>query len=136
VVIYFKSSRLGFNLFGFFNQRFLIELYYNKYITNLIFNLGGQITKILDKGSIEFLGPFGLERGFLRLSKNISCLSTSHVTTYALYILVGFILYLFSNNLSSNRSYFNFIFILLMVVILLIMIGNGESDSGDAIIHK
>src|SRR6266496_1179682 len=47
--IYFKFTRLGYNLFGFFNQRFLIEFFYNKYITNLILDLGSQTTKIIDK---------------------------------------------------------------------------------------
>jgi NADH-ubiquinone oxidoreductase chain 5 len=101
-LIYFKFSRLGYNIFGFFNQRFLIELFYNKYITNLILDLGGQTTKILDKGSIELLGPFGLEIGLIKLSKNISSLSTNLVTTYALYILVSFVLYLLFNYLGFN----------------------------------
>jgi NADH-ubiquinone oxidoreductase chain 5 len=94
-IVNFKLSRLGYYIFGFFNQRFLIEFFYNKYITNLILNLGGQTTKILDKGSIELLGPFGLEKGLLKLSKNITILNTSTVTTYALYILIGLISYLF-----------------------------------------
>src|SRR5207248_1973845 len=76
--IYFKISRLGYNLFGFFNQRFLIELFYNKYIINVILNLGGQTTKIIDKGSIELLGPFGLEKGLISLSKSIVNLSTGN----------------------------------------------------------
>ena len=33
IIINFKLSRLGYNIFGFFNQRFLIEFFYNKYIT-------------------------------------------------------------------------------------------------------
>jgi NADH-ubiquinone oxidoreductase chain 5 len=93
-LIAFKFSRLGYYIFGFFNQRFLIELFYNKYIVNLILNLGGQTTKILDKGSIELIGPFGLEKGLIKLSKNITSLSTSVVTNYALYILMGLILYI------------------------------------------
>jgi NADH-ubiquinone oxidoreductase chain 5 len=36
LITYFKLSRLGYNIFGFFNQRFLIEFFYNKYITNRI----------------------------------------------------------------------------------------------------
>lgn len=92
-LIYFKLSRFGYNLFGFLNQRFLIELFYNNYITDTILNLGGQTTKILDKGSIELIGPYGLEKGLINLSKNISSLDTGVVTSYALYILVGLILY-------------------------------------------
>ena len=93
-LISFKFSKLGYNIFGFFNQRFLVEMFYNKYITNLVLNLGGQTTKVLDKGSIELLGPFGLELGLVKLSKAISSLSTGVVTSYALYILIGFIGYL------------------------------------------
>ena len=94
VVINFKLSRMGYNIFGFFSQRFFIELLYNKYITGLILKLGGQTTKVLDKGSVELLGPFGLEKGLLSLSSNISKLNTGIITSYALYILVGLIFYI------------------------------------------
>jgi NADH-ubiquinone oxidoreductase chain 5 len=94
LLIHFKFSRFGYNIFSFFNLRFLIELFYNKYITNLILKLGGQTTKVLDKGSIELLGPFGLEKGLLNLSKAISTLDTGVITSYALYILVGLIFYI------------------------------------------
>ena len=93
-LISFKFSKLGYNIFGFFNQRFLVEMFYNKYVTNLVLNLGGQTTKVLDKGSIEFLGPYGLEVGLVKLSKSIASLNTGVVTSYALYILMGIILYL------------------------------------------
>jgi len=94
VLIRFKLSRLGYNTFSFFNQRFFIELLYNKYITDLVLKLGGQTTKILDKGSVELLGPFGLEKGLLSLSKSISSLDTGVITSYALYILIGLIFYI------------------------------------------
>jgi len=93
-LIYFKLSRIGYNVFSFFNQRFLIELFYNKYITDIILKLGGQTTKILDKGSIELIGPYGLEIGLLNISKNIAKLDTGVITSYALYILIGLIFYI------------------------------------------
>lgn len=105
-IIYFKFTRLGHNMFGFFNQRFLIELFYNRYIIDLVLKLGGQTTKVLDKGSIEYLGPYGLELGLISLSKKIANLDTGVVTSYALYILIGLLFYLlvpyiyiFDNNL-------------------------------------
>jgi NADH-ubiquinone oxidoreductase chain 5 len=94
ILIRFKFSRLGYNIFGFFNQRFLIELFYNKYITNFILKLGGQTTKVIDKGSIELIGPFGLEKGLIILSNNISKLDTGVITSYALYILTGFVFFI------------------------------------------
>jgi NADH-ubiquinone oxidoreductase chain 5 len=92
-VISFKFSRLGYNIFSFFNQRFFVELLYNKYVTGMVLTLGGQTTKVLDKGSVELLGPYGLEKGLINISWNIGSLSTRVVTTYALYILTGFIVY-------------------------------------------
>lgn len=94
LLTYFKLSRLGYNIFGFFNQRFLIELFYNNYITDYVLKLGGQTTRIIDKGSIELVGPFGLEKGLTNLSKSISKLDTGVITSYALYILIGLTFYI------------------------------------------
>jgi NADH-ubiquinone oxidoreductase chain 5 len=106
LLINFKFSRFGYNIFGFFNQRFFVELLYNKYITGKVFEYGGQTTKFLDKGIIEELGPYGLEKNFVSLSYNISSLNTGVITTYALYILIGFIIYMLTPSLSVvNTSY-------------------------------
>lgn len=94
ILIYFKLSRIGYNIYGFFNQRFLVELFYNRYITDTILKLGGQTTKVIDKGSIELIGPFGLEKGLITLSKSISKLDTGVITSYALFILVGLMFYI------------------------------------------
>ncbi len=94
-LLHFKFSKLGYNIFGFFNQRFLVELFYNKYITNLILSLGSQSTRIIDKGFIELIGPFGLESTLINLSKSISKLDSGVITSYALYILAGLIFFLF-----------------------------------------
>lgn len=94
LLIKFKLSHIGYNIFSFFNQRFLIELFYNKYISAIILKLGGQTTKVMDKGSIELIGPYGLEKRLTNLSRFIGKLSTGIVTSYALYILIGLIFYI------------------------------------------
>ena len=96
ILISFKLSRTGYNIFSFFNQRFLIELFYNRYITGIVLKLGGQTTKVLDKGSVEYIGPYGLEKGLLNISNNIGNLNTGSVTTYALYITTSIVIYMFS----------------------------------------
>ena len=104
-LIYFNLSSIGYNIYGFFSQRFLIELFYNKYITDLVLKLGGQTTKVIDKGSIELIGPYGLEKGLVSLSRNMSNLDTGVITSYALYILVGLIFYvlmLYSYTMDNN----------------------------------
>ena len=92
-LIKFKLSGFGYNVFSFFNQRFLIELFYNKYVTGIVLKLGGQTTKVMDKGSVELFGPYGLENKLTNISQFISNLSTGVVTSYALYILIGLIFY-------------------------------------------
>jgi NADH-ubiquinone oxidoreductase chain 5 len=112
LLLRFKYSNIGYNIFSFFNQRFFIEFIYNKYITNLVLKLGGQTTKVLDKGSIEYFGPYGLENIFVNLSKRLSKLDTGVVTSYALYILIGFIFYLLiSHFFIVNSSYILIFFI-------------------------
>nr|YP_010944559.1 NADH dehydrogenase subunit 5 [Blastomyces parvus]WMB97435.1 NADH dehydrogenase subunit 5 [Blastomyces parvus] len=101
-IIKFKYTKIGYNLFSFFNQRFLIELFYNNYITDVVLKLGGQTTKVLDKGSVELIGPYGLEKSLLALSNNIGNLSTGVITSYGLYILIGFFSYI-------SLFYFSFI---------------------------
>nr|WDW20868.1 NADH dehydrogenase subunit 5 [Valsa mali var. pyri (nom. inval.)] len=114
-LINFKFSRFGYNLFGFFNQRFLVEMFYNNYITNLVLYLGGQTTKVLDKGSVELIGPFGLEKALIYISKSLTKLSTGVVTSYALYILVAFILYVWVAVLGFASNGFHVLFILLLI---------------------
>jgi NADH-ubiquinone oxidoreductase chain 5 len=128
-LINFKFSNLGYNIFGFFNQRFLIEMFYNKYITNLVLDLGGQTTKVLDKGSIEMLGPSGLQVGLTKLSKNIASLSTGIVTSYALYILMGMIMYLLIAYLTQLS--FSIVLLFILIVFTLIVVNFGLNSSKD-----
>jgi NADH-ubiquinone oxidoreductase chain 5 len=123
-VIDFKLTRIGYNIFGFFNQRFLIELFYNKYITNQVLNIGGKTTKVIDKGSVEFIGPFGLEVALINLSKNISKLDSGIITSYALYILSGLFIYI---TISYLMILYSNILILLIFGFLIIIRNNRKS---------
>ena len=118
LLIHFKFTRYGYNIFSFFNKRFLIELFYNKYVTDLVLKLGGQTTKVIDKGSVELLGPFGLEKGLINLSKSIASLDTGVVTSYALYILIGLIFYILMPYLAVTD--YNLIIIILFSLVSLI----------------
>jgi NADH-ubiquinone oxidoreductase chain 5 len=122
-LIHFKLSRLGYNIFGFFNQRFLIELFNNEYITNIVLKLGGQTTKVLDNGSITYIGPYGLELALVNLSKKISTLDSGIITSYALYILAGFIFYLFFFNIEDS------------IIVLLTIYGSFFIANDNTIVH-
>ncbi len=130
VIINFKFSRLGYNIFGFFNQRFLIEMFYNKYITNLILKLGEQSTKILDRGSIELIGPYGAQIGLIKLSKEIEKITEdTNIPNYALFLTTGLVFFI-SILLLTNLINTNDINILsLFILILLLIFTNFSANS-------
>ena len=132
ILVYFKFSILGYNIFSFFNQRFLIELLYNKYITGAIFKLGGQTTKVLDNGFVEIIGPFGMEKFLLNFSKNIARLDTGVITSYALYILIGLLSYIFISFFSILDS----ALILLIIFALYINLGEFKSSNNIKVIIR
>jgi NADH-ubiquinone oxidoreductase chain 5 len=127
VLVLFKFTNIGYNIFSFFNQRFFVELLYNKYITLLTLKLGGQTTKILDKGSVELLGPFGLEKSLSNLSKRLSSLDTGVVTSYALYILIAFVSYISVIYLNINSN------LLLLIVLSIFLSIKGVSPKNNNI---
>jgi NADH-ubiquinone oxidoreductase chain 5 len=69
IFVNIQITKLIYYIYGLFNQRFFFEFVYNNYIVCNILNLGGKTTKILDKGSIELLGPLGFEKILFLISK-------------------------------------------------------------------
>lgn len=113
LLINFKLTSIGYNLYGFLSQRFLVDYFYNKYVCEVVFTLGSHTTKIMDKGSVETFGPFGMERKFSKLSESIDNLSTGVVTSYALYILIGLMFYISVLYLSkTEKDYIELLIIL------------------------
>lgn len=59
---------------------------------------------MLDKGSVEQIGPYGLEKGLSFLSNSIARLDTGVITTYALYILISLIFYISVPYVALNNT--------------------------------
>lgn len=94
VISSFKNTRLGYYVYCFFNQRFMVEFFYTNYIVKPVLSIGQQTTIVLDKGSIEWAGPYGIGVMLTTISKTINNLSKGVIVDYALYILVSICLYL------------------------------------------
>ena len=121
LLINFKLSTLGYNVFSFLNQRFAVELFYNKYISAIILWAGGQTSKHMDKGIVETFGPYGLQKKVTEVSESINKLSTGIVTNYALYILIGL---LFILNIAFFSNYMDINYLIVIVLISLISLPN------------
>ena len=88
-IISITNTNLGKKLYEFLNGKYYFDVIYNKYFISGGLHLGYTISKQIDRGIIELLGPNGLSNTFSNTAINIAKLDTGIVTTYALYITIG-----------------------------------------------
>ena len=89
------DNSISRKIYGFLNGKYYFDVIYNHYFISKGLLLGYTISKELDRGAIEFLGPYGLSTAFTNTGNNIAKLDTGIVTTYALYITLGLLSLLF-----------------------------------------
>jgi len=90
-----KYIGIGKSLYTFLNGKYFFDTIYNQYFITNGFKLGYTISKEIDRGAIEFLGPYGLSNYFNNTGKNLAKLDTGIITTYSLYITLGLLALLF-----------------------------------------
>jgi NADH-ubiquinone oxidoreductase chain 5 len=95
ILISLTESLLGRIIYTFLNGKYLFDVIYNQYIIAGGLQLGYFISKILDRGVIELIGPYGLSSALTDTGFNIAKLDTGIVTTYSLYITLGLLFLLF-----------------------------------------
>ena len=89
------ESSIGREIYTFLNGKYLFDVVYNNYIIAGGLHLGYIISKVLDRGVIENVGPYGLSTVLLNTGNNIGKLDTGIITTYALYITLALLTLLF-----------------------------------------
>lgn len=89
------SNSLGRKLYGFLNGKYYFDVVYNHYLVQSGLKLGYNISKNIDRGAIELLGPHGLTNKITGTGINIAKLDTGVITTYSLYITIGLLSLLF-----------------------------------------
>jgi len=137
LLVELKTSKTGKILYTFFNGKYLLDIIYNKYFISGGLQTGYIVSKVIDRGTFELIGPYGLSQFFYTGSRLISKLDTGIITSYALYIVLAiisltFILFSpilithFTENLQSNFTFINEIrfFILYLSTLFLIIIYN------------
>ena len=90
--IHIEKPKLGMLLvqsYTFLNRKYNLDVIYNGFIISGGLKLGYLVSKFLDKGIIELLGPYGLTEGSYNASQIVSSLDTGIITTYALYMTLG-----------------------------------------------
>lgn len=88
-IIGLTDTTLGKKVYTFLNGKYLFDVVYNNFIIAGGLNIGYLISKLLDRGVIELIGPYGLSNTLTNTGVNISKLDTGVITTYSLYITIG-----------------------------------------------
>lgn len=91
----FTDYSLGRKIYTFLNAKYLLDIIYNQFVIGLGLRLGYNISKYLDRGVIELLGPYGISLIMINTGMNISKLDTGVVTTYSLYMTLSLLFILF-----------------------------------------
>uniref|UniRef100_A0A896YS00 NADH-ubiquinone oxidoreductase chain 5 n=1 Tax=Coniophora puteana TaxID=80637 RepID=A0A896YS00_9AGAM len=88
-MISLTESSIGRKVYAFLNGKYFFDVVYNNYFIASGLKTGQTISKVLDRGIIEMVGPYGLANSLNNTSFNIAKLDTGVITTYALYITIG-----------------------------------------------
>jgi NADH-ubiquinone oxidoreductase chain 5 len=88
-IINLTDSALGKKIYTFLNGKYFFDVIYNYYIISAGLLTGNSISKVLDRGVIELVGPYGLASVLENTANNIAKLDTGVITTYSLYITIG-----------------------------------------------
>ena len=94
-IIDLTDNLIGQKIYTFFNGKYFFDIIYNNYIINKGLELGYTISKVLDRGIIEMVGPYGLSQTLTNTGKNISKLDTGVITTYSIYITLSLLSLIF-----------------------------------------
>lgn len=112
---FYPRGIISRNIYIMFNQRMWLDLLYSRIIQRVI-SVGYYTSKYLDKGVLEYLGPWGLFRLFTHWTKSLSRGDTQVLRHYMIYMCIGLCSVIFI--VYSNIEYK----ILLLIIISTLLI--------------
>jgi NADH-ubiquinone oxidoreductase chain 5 len=89
------DNTIGNALYKFFNGKWLFDNVFNSYIISSGLRLGYVISKVIDRGVIELVGPYGFSNVLTNTGRSVASYDTGVITSYALYIILGLISFIF-----------------------------------------
>lgn len=131
---YFKNTItiLAINyreLYTFLKKKYYVDDIYNKYIAMFFLNTGYQVTfKLIDRGLLEVLGPYGIASRVRNFARNISLLQTGIIYNYLFVIIVGLILFFISFELFFGLTNYIDDSILYIFILMLLFLSNDSKQ--------
>lgn len=115
-----KITKIGLYFYNFLNRKWFFDKIYIEFINQFFLKISYYyIYKIIDKGIIEFFGPFGLILLFKNLNKKFLLLQTGYIYNYSLLILISIIFFVSMLFYSIFNLFFDFKIIILFFLIFI-----------------
>lgn len=90
IIYNIKISSIGTAVYKFLNSKWYFDVIYNNYIVKPILNIGYEVTyKIVDRGILEYIGPNGVYRLIIWLSRLVSTAQIGQIYNYAFTMIIG-----------------------------------------------
>lgn len=94
ISLLFDSTMLR-SIYTFLSNKWNFDQIYNAYIARPLLYVGHNVTyKVLDRGWIEIIGPFGITKSIINITRGLSALQSGALYNYAFTIFVSAIIYL------------------------------------------
>ena len=91
-LLYLKN----YNIYHFLSKKWYFDDFYNKIISYFILNFSYQISfKLIDRGLLEWVGPFGIVQSMKKITHVVSKLQTGLIYHYIFSIILGIIFIIF-----------------------------------------
>ena len=111
-----KINNSGIAVYNFLNRKWFFDKVYTDYLSQPALTLGYHTTyKMIDRGLIEILGPFGISTTLYNRAVFITNLQTGSAYHYAFTILLGVTFFIFI--LGVGQALLIFIDIRLLIII-------------------
>ena len=90
--LFFMENSIIRKIYTFLNGKYLFDVIYNHYFIGKGLQLGYFVSKVLDRGVIELIGPYGLSNNLIGTGNTLSKADTGIITYYALYISIALLI--------------------------------------------
>jgi len=121
-----KMSKFGIIFYNFFNRKWFFDKVYNEFINQYVMKMGYHISyKLIDRGIIENLGPFGISNFFYSNYMKLNFMQTGLIYHSALVILLGVISFLILIGIVSFLNISININLICIFIILCVYLGGS-----------
>jgi NADH-ubiquinone oxidoreductase chain 5 len=131
-IIDLTNNNVGRKLYTFLNGKYFFDVIYNHYIIGFGLKLGYTVSKVLDRGVIELIGPYGLSGALNKTALSISTSDNRAISTYSLYIIFNalFLIFIVFAPMLINPAFLFEIrlFIIYIAAAIFVFLQNDNSD--------